>query len=487
MALNYSHRPIFPAHIAEDNLISPLRIVNGYLVEGIPERNCEGFAIPQNGSCEIEEFIDCARDGIDGCSSGESVAEDIIDLLPSDPFGMDISSTFTALTGWLEDLEGDYGGHGTKNNVGVGNEDYGLFAGFSFLWKSAMRFQSIPGNFQANWKPKSAGKINQYTKERDAGNASAPSSFDSTYFEGNIVGFDNGGVGTSSPKIEGEAEVSACSPVCDNGSPHEALFFSLGYLGVKDLLSVERVCRSLCYTVRSDPLLWRNIHIEQPLNERITDDFLLQLTSRAQGNLECLSLVECPRITDGGLRRVLEFNPRLNKLCVPGCTRLSIEGIVNILKGFNLNKGSQGIRYLRIGGLYGVTHEHVEDLKLLLSADKKPQEKARKPHFYLRGKFYILCDDERTVDVEVCPICQKMRLVYDCPSEGCQLKEHDTQLCRACALCISRCAQCGRCINDGEYEETFCLDYVCSDCFQYLPKSHGRQDRKLGPNEFCSP
>jgi hypothetical protein len=40
----------------------------------------------------------------------------------------------------------------------------------------------------------------------------------------------------------------------------------------------------------------------------------LQLTNRAQGNLQCLSLVECPRITDDGLKHVLENNPRLTKV-----------------------------------------------------------------------------------------------------------------------------------------------------------------------------
>ncbi|XP_071926701.1 F-box protein SKIP14-like [Coffea arabica] len=480
MALNYSHRPIFPAHIAEDNLVSPLRIVNGYLVEGVPERSYESFARPQHGRREIEEFIDRARDGIDGCNSRESGSEDIVDLLPSDPFGMDISTTFTAITGWLEDLEVDYRGCGTKNNnIGVGNEDYGLFAGFSILWKSAMRLQSIPGNAQTNWNMKTAGKIDQYSEARDVGHASAQSSCEPTNLEGNIK---NVGAITRSLEIEEESEDSVWSSVYDDGSPHEALYYALGYLGVKDLLLAERVCRSLCHAVRNDPLLWRSIHIEQPLNEKITDDVLFELTSRAQGNLECLTLVECPRITDGGLRRVLESNPRLNKLCVPGCTRLNIEGIVNILKSFNLHNGCLGIKYLRIGGLYGVTHEHVEDLKILLGVDKKVQENIYKPHFYLRGKFYVLCDDDRALDVEVCPICQKLRLIYDCPSEGCQVKDQNAQLCRACALCIPRCAQCGRCINDGEYEETFCLDNVCSDCFQNLSKDHDKHDRKLGSN-----
>jgi len=100
----------------------------------------------------------------------------------------------------------------------------------------------------------------------------------------------------------------------DESCPHPALSYSLGYLGLSDLLVVERVCKSLHSTVHDDPLLWRSIHVDQPLNERITDDVLFRLANRAQGNLQCLSLVECTRITDDGLRRVLESNPKLTKV-----------------------------------------------------------------------------------------------------------------------------------------------------------------------------
>lgn len=88
------------------------------------------------------------------------------------------------------------------------------------------------------------------------------------------------------------------------------------FLGVKDLLSVERVCKSFRNAVRSDPLLWRNIIIDWPLNERITDDVLVKLTSRAQGTLQTLGLVHCVRITDSGLQGVFDSNPRLTKVSI---------------------------------------------------------------------------------------------------------------------------------------------------------------------------
>ncbi|KAJ0020612.1 hypothetical protein Pint_32433 [Pistacia integerrima] len=110
-----------------------------------------------------------------------------------------------------------------------------------------------------------------------------------------------------------EAE-EVCFDCGGGGVPHDALFFVLGYLGVKDLLSVERVCRSLHDAVRSDPLLWRSIHIDQPLSSKISDDALAKLTGRTVGTLQCLSLVNYCRITDIGLKRVLESNPGLKKI-----------------------------------------------------------------------------------------------------------------------------------------------------------------------------
>lgn len=172
--------------------------------------------------------------------------------------------------------------------------------------------------------------------------------------------------------------------------------------------------------------------------------------------------------------------PSCLQLSVPGCTRLSIEGVVNSLKAFQ-SKGVRGIKYLRIGGLYGVTQKHFEELVALLGPDIQKQKNGSKPHFYHRGNFYLSCDDERAIDIEACPKCHNLRLVYDCPSESCQVKEPTTaQLCRACTLCIARCVQCGSCINEREYEETFCLELLCSECSQQLTKYQEGGDSVLG-------
>lgn len=406
MALNFSHRPFFPAHLSEDNLVSPMRIHNGYLADGISERNGDGFGRPWHSNRDVEDPFDYGRDRFDKGSSQEPVSNDIIDLLPSDPFGMDISTTFTAITGWLEDLEMDYGCYG-RDEVGTSNGNYELFAGLNFIWNNAMRFQTFPGNIGVDRKSKVASGFRGCFKEKQVGDASSHGGFIGCSKEkqvvdasshGGLVGCfkekqvvdasSHGGlVGCSKEKQVGDAschggfggclkekgigdascdgEFGGCSkekgvddasdasfpggfgsacPVADilsfrdencgfsnqqnvesqhgnvicsagDGGGHDgALMFALGYLGVRDLLVVESVCRSLYSTVRGDPFLWRSIHIDQPLNEKITDEVLLQLTDRAQGNLQCLSLVECPRITDDGLKRVLENNPRLTKV-----------------------------------------------------------------------------------------------------------------------------------------------------------------------------
>lgn len=450
MALNYSYHPVFSAHLSDDNLVSPIRLSNGYLIEGNPEKNGDGLIRNWQSNRDVGDCFDYGRERVDRGGSQESVSNDIVDLLPSDPFGMDISTTFTAITGWLEDL--DYGGYG-NDGLGPNKRDYELFAGLNYIWNNAMRFQTFSTNQGFDDKGNLAGTVD--------GCIHVGHKSDCIMEDG------------SSSKNENTEEYQDFDGFLssgDGGAPHLALYLSLGYLNVQDLLSVERVCRSLYSTVQSESLLWRNIHIDQPLNERITDDVLLQLTSRAQGKLQCLSLVECPRITDDGLKRVLESNPNLIKLSVPGCTRLSIEGVVNSLKAFQ-SKGIPGIKYLRIGGLYGVTQKHFEELVALLGPNIQKQKNGSKPHFYHRGNFYLSCDDERAIDIEACPKCHNLRLVYDCPSEGCQVKEHTTtQLCRACTLCIARCVQCGRCINEREYEETFCLELLCSECSQQLTK-----------------
>lgn len=97
-------------------------------------------------------------------------------------------------------------------------------------------------------------------------------------------------------------------------TPPDCLFFDFGYLGMGN--TAEGVCKSQCNAVKIDPLPWRNIHIDHPLNEKITDDDLLRITNQAQGTLQSLSLVECINITATGLRRIFLSNPGLSKVSI---------------------------------------------------------------------------------------------------------------------------------------------------------------------------
>ncbi|KAD5317189.1 hypothetical protein R6Q59_032522 [Mikania micrantha] len=429
MALNYSQWPVFPAHTSEDNLASPLRIVNG----------------------EIHDPFGHGREKVDKGGPPDPVSADIIDLLPSDPFGMDIdmSTTFTAITGWLEDLEVDYGAF-VGNNIVNTNEDYGLFAGLNMIWNLAMRFQP----YSSNEAPDDMGGVG--------------------YMASNI-----GSTSAVFTESEDLADDFGQSSNAVGGDPHEAFVLALSYLGMKDLLSVERVSRSLCSTIHNDPLLWRNVYVDQPLNERITDDVLVQLTNRAEGNLYSLTLVNCPKITDDGLKRVLENNQKLTKLSVPGCTRLSIEGILTNLKVFKSNESTSGIKQIRTGGFYGVTLDHFKELKFLLGSDDNTHQCDYRSHYYHRGNLSLLSDDNREIDVEICPRCQNVRLVYDCPADSCQVNDGSANLCRACIICIPRCAQCGRCVHNSEYEETFSLEYLCAGCIKELPSCQVAQTMEV--------
>ncbi|XP_031283290.1 F-box protein SKIP14-like [Pistacia vera] len=401
---------------------------------------------------ESERTIGLSCDDVWGSWSFSSLDNDFLDKESKDSFDQELGGavdelpmpTFTAI---IQDFETDIGGlWGCESEKHNGDQK-------SFSGLNLVRFQQLKGNLQFD-------KI------------SIPISSFSQIEIGNGVSYgDNSGCSGNVNVNDGVVCNNEAKEVCfdcgGGGIPHDALFFALGCLGVKDLLSVERVCRSLRDAVRSDPLLWRSIHIYQPLSSKISDDALVKLTGRAVGTLQCLSLVNCCRITDIGLKRVLESNPGLKKLCVPDCLKLSIEGILSNLRAF-MSSGTPGIKHLRIGRQMGITDKQFEEFKCLLGEDDNMQLRTRKPQFFGFGHLYPPCDDDRAFDIESCPKCQKLGLVYDCPRESCRAKDHASQVCRGCTLCIARCFYCGCCLEDCEYEETFCLDMLCVDCLKKL-------------------
>ncbi|KAE9619875.1 hypothetical protein Lal_00040137 [Lupinus albus] len=433
----------------------------GSVLDGRVVKNCGCFGnsvslCSFNGNLEGNpcfEMVKAVMSDFDDDHDEVVVDDDVLDHLPMDPFGMNIESTFTSIpiSDWIENFEEGE----THKKIG----DHLHLLGLSWSWNGSDNLQSQSHIVKGDGISVSADDVSggyqnfDGIHECDGG----------VVTDGNVGVFLNVSHSSEVKESQNRTEVDGAD---QGGVPHDALYFVLGYLRVQDLLSVERVCRSLHDAVRGDPLLWRTVHIHQPLNKRITDDILVKLTSRAQGTLQSLILVNCLWITDSGLGHVLQSNPRLMKLVVPDCFRLTIEGILVNLRALK-SSGTPGIKYLRIGGLTGVsrvTEQQFEELKELLDASKYLQHRDQKPQFYRDGYSHIICEDGRAIDIEVCPKCQKLRPVYDCPAESCQQKHQSGQLCRGCTLCISRCINCGRCIKDLDYEETFCLDLHCLNC-----------------------
>ncbi|GAB4848021.1 hypothetical protein Ancab_002681 [Ancistrocladus abbreviatus] len=393
-----------------------------------------------------------------------SVVGDVVDLLPVDPFEMDVATTIQAITGRLEDFEDENESkmmelEGNEIEIARGGDE--LFAGLNLVCRGTLTFMPEEGTVRIDEKSP------EYSIDKFIV-ASGLDEFLSFTHEADLA--------ASFPVDESQARTSGAKfSDADGGAPHDAFFLALGYLGVQDLFSVERVCKSLNEAVKNDPLLWMNIQIYFPLSERITDDALVKLAGRARGHLKSLTLIQCSQITDGGLQRVLQSNPEMTKLSVPGCWNI-IKGILKTLK----STGAQGIKQLRIGRHFDITDEEYDELKFLLGLDKQLQSMTHKPRYFPSINLYQSADDDRAIDIEKCPRCQKLNLVYDCPAESCQ-KKQASQPCRACILCIDRCICCGCCIYDCDYDETFFLESLCLDCGKKLVTCQERQVKGGAP------
>ncbi|KAL9166652.1 hypothetical protein ABFS82_05G044300 [Erythranthe guttata] len=236
-----------------------------------------------------------------------------------------------------------------------------------------------------------------------------------------------------------------------SSSPNEAIFFVLAYLPLFELLRVSRVCKSLRDAVNDDVLLWMKIVVDRRL-----------MASRAKGRLQFLALVDCTNITDYGLLRVVAQNPHITKLHIPGCTNLSPAGIIESVKLLtNTNNSNHRLQSLRINGIHSIKKDDLETLENLMMINRTKKE--RNKIFYHENDAAI---DRNSIDVEVCPKCEQMGIVFDCP-RGCEYG------CRGCEMCTRRCAECGICIrgdHDGELEEASCAYALCLKCWLTIPK-----------------
>ncbi|CAI0396311.1 unnamed protein product [Linum tenue] len=242
----------------------------------------------------------------------------------------------------------------------------------------------------------------------------------------------------------------------DGGSPHEALFLVLPYLSVLELLNVARVCTSLRRAVEDDDdiLPWLNLVVERPLSRRLSDQRLIGISSRGKGRLKSLILVDCINVTDDGLQLVVSNNPLIAKLHVPGCIRLTPDGIIRAVKTLSDDNNDCRLKSLCISNILGINKQHFHTLCSYLQRAHKLGDTAT----------------SNIIDVDICPVCDEVSQVYACP----QSSERGKCNRKGCKLCIPRCEECGRCADckeDVELEEaTLCSEVLCSECWLHLPK-----------------
>ncbi|KAL0408991.1 UNVERIFIED_CONTAM: F-box protein SKIP28 [Sesamum radiatum] len=265
-----------------------------------------------------------------------------------------------------------------------------------------------------------------------------------------------------------EKEEEICLEQESESAPNEALFFVLAYLPLFELLAMTRVCKSLREAINNDTLPWLKLVVDRPVNCRLSDDTLMEVASKAEGRLQVLVLINCVKITDDGLLWVIAQNPHVSKLHLPGCTSLSPGGVIKALK--LLTKNSHRIKSLKINGIYGVQKADLEVIHTLINHNQS-QHKRNKIFCHEYKKFSTLkhIDTNCPVDLDVCPKCNEVRMVFDCPKVDC--KKRQGRQCRGCEYCVTRCVECGICITESqELDEVSCSDTLCSDCWMKLPK-----------------
>ncbi|CAL0313835.1 unnamed protein product [Lupinus luteus] len=249
-------------------------------------------------------------------------------------------------------------------------------------------------------------------------------------------------------------------------SPHEALFLVLSYLNLYELLVMSQVCTLLRDAVSNDVLLWLNLVVERPLSYRLSDGILMKITSKANGRLKTLALIDCVHITDQGLQRVVQQNHLISKLYIPSCTRITPEGVLRAVE--ILCRESHSLTSLKINGIYNIQKEHLDLLSFHLRKNQSLEEQQKKQpiYFHERGNLSVFEKTQRIIDLEICPMCFVVRVVYDCPKGECNRRE-----CRGCSFCILRCENCGKCLESQEIEECACGDNLCPLCWlQQTPK-----------------
>ncbi|CAA3026929.1 Hypothetical predicted protein [Olea europaea subsp. europaea] len=111
--------------------------------------------------------------------------------------------------------------------------------------------------------------------------------------------------------------------------------------------------------------------------------------------------------------------------------------------------------------------EDLYTLHNLLDLDETQQKKV-KILYHEHKKCSSLKREETDypIDVDVCPKCYEVRMVFDCPGI---LRPKEQQLqtieCKGCYHCIPRCDECGICITGQELAKAAWADTLCLECW----------------------
>ncbi|KAK3003027.1 hypothetical protein RJ639_019437 [Escallonia herrerae] len=92
--------------------------------------------------------------------------------------------------------------------------------------------------------------------------------------------------------------------------------------------------------------------------------------------------------------------------------------------------------------------------------------------------FYLLCDDDRCIDIELCPRCEKLRFVYDNPTETCQAKDNTADVYDASGRVIYESSACITAIlsqveHNLEHTRTKGLAYLLCLSLKHIRMYHG--------------
>ncbi|KAF7009745.1 hypothetical protein CFC21_024248 [Triticum aestivum] len=445
----------------------------------------ECSALMRGCGCWSEEASPLSSPGVNS-RRWDDFEPDPADLLPADPFGMNLGNTITAAIASCLDrtvMSGAGRFVGSSDGGAAVRADLSYYLDLNhaialsweppFLPGGCRRAFEGPFGFGGLYAAGGANCSQGLPPLASCSRQIVPGEDPSTSGSAALVcrdGVDAVGASCSWPIVPGEdpSPSGSAALVCRDGvdtvgsAPHDGMKYALAYLGLRDILATEMVCKSLHSWIRTHSLVWKCIHVEPVLSGKITDPDLLRLTQKIPGDLQCLNINDCINITDNGLNAVLQSNLRLTKLSIARCPRLTLDGLIANLKSFNM-KAVSGIKCLRIDKNFNLPKEDYEELLSLLSIDKRQELHNRAPRFRHSNHFLLDCNDGYALDIEMCPICQSYKLVFDCPEAECSDKRSGK--CRACEVCIKRCRQCGRCLERNEkFEEKFDLVYLCYKC-----------------------